>query len=348
VAFASVISLGVLPHQTLHGQDSYTLTGGKWQRQPAGQSTPAQRELMDVRRALAEDRYKDAKKLVDAWIERYPDDPLAPEAYLLRGDAKAAQRDYYDALYDYEYLIRQFPASEHYHTALDREFQVARLFAKGVRRKFLGLPIIPTSGEAEELFIRIQERAPGSDLGEAASLALGDFYFDRRQMEHAAEAYDLFLTNYPRSTHRQHAMLRLIQASLARFRGPHFDSSGLIEAAQRVKEFKRDFPVAAAEAQADAIMTRIDDALATKDYLSARWYQGRGEISSAAYLYRRLIRQYPQTAASQRAIDRLEALGYPVVVHPPAGERNDHDRDATGTAVPEPVHTPAASPELSP
>lgn len=265
-------------------------------------------QLQAIRRLVVKEKGREAFKSAEAWIESHPNHPRLPEAYLARGDAQVARRSYYKALFDYEYVLRTYPDSDQFFAALQREYKIAQLFSNGMRRKLWGMRIIGAGGEAEELFIRIQERAPGSDIGEKASLALGDYYFRRAEMTNAAEAYDLFLINYPRSVKREQAILQLIRANLATFKGPRFDGSGLIEAAQRLKTYQREFPAGAEQLGADALLVRIDESMALKDYYTAHWYQSRGERVSAVFLYERVIRDYPQTAAAQSALDAHRTL----------------------------------------
>jgi len=290
------------------GQVSYELGEGQWHpREAPDPDTPAG-EIQAIRRLLAEDRPARAEDLADGWLEQHPDHPLRVEAMLLRGDAKTAQRHYYRALFDYEALIRTYPQSEQYLTALEREFEIARLFVTGTKRRLWGIRFLPADGEGEEMLIRIQERAPGSPLGERASLLLADYYFDQGQMGLATDAYDLFLMNYQNSTRREWAMLRLIQASLARFRGPGFDKTGLLDARERLRRYREAFPAAAERIGATALLARVDESLARHAMVSAKWYRRRGELASAAYLYRRVIAEHPRTAAAQTARDRFEAI----------------------------------------
>ncbi len=303
-------------------QERYDLRGGEWQPQPTHPPDSAEGELQAIRKLLAQGDGREAEKRAASWIKRRPNHPDLVEAHLLRGDARSARGRYYEALYDYEFVIRYYPATEQYQTALEREYEIARIFTAGLNRHFLGFRLLPADGEGEELFIRIQERAPGSPLGEKASLGLADYYFDQGQVDLAAEAYDLFLENYPRSAQREWAMLRLIQASLARFRGPEHDPTGLFEAGQRLRMYREEFPASADRIGADALLVRINESLAAKDYTSARWYERRNRDVSAAFLYRRVVEDYPQTAAAQSALARLEALevpGYRVAI-PPAAE----------------------------
>ncbi len=315
------------------GQQQFRLEDGQWE--PIAGHDPATPlgQLQAARSALAQDDPEAALAIVTQWLEAYPDHPQHAHARLLKGDALAAKGDYYQSLYDYEYVARHHPASPQFAQALQREYRIAKLFASGVKRKYMGLRLFSAWGEAEEIFIRIQERSPGSPIGEQASLALGDYYFDRAQMTSAAEAYDLFLANYPRSAYTQRAMLGLIRANLATFKGPRFDSTGLIEAAQWAKTLKRQFPAAAQRVGVEAMLVRIDESLALKLIETARWYQQQAQKISAIYIYQRVVRDYPQTAAAVIAIEQLTQLGAPVA---PQGQAPPHHADAQQQT--QPVH----------
>jgi len=294
-------------------QQSFTLEDdGFVLVEPPDPSSPLGR-LQAARTALAEGRLREAKSIVDDFIDNNPNDPLVVDARLIRGDVKVARGNYYGALFDYEYVARTSPASEAWQTALEREFEIARAYVQGGKRKFLGLRLLPAEGEGEELLIRIQERVPGSELGEKASITLADYFFEAGEVFQASEAYDLFLLNYPQSPQREWAMLRLIQSNLARFRGPEYDATGLIEAAQRLEQYRNEFPASAERIGVDALDVRIADALAERDLVNARWYERRGNDVSAAYLYRRVVEDHPQSEAARVAIGRLARLPVPVV-----------------------------------
>lgn len=311
-------------------QEQYRLEDGQWEKQTTLDPATPEGQLQTIRQALAQDDVDRAARLIDQWLESHPQHPLAAQAHLLRGNTQVARREYYQALFDYEHVIRHFPASLEFHAALEREYNIAKLFASGVKRRLWGMRLLSAAGEAEEIFIRIQERTPGSTLGELASIALGDFYFDRAQMTSAAEAYQLFLANYPRSELVPKAMLQLIRANLATFKGPAFDPTGLIEAAQRIKTFQDRFPAAAERANTDALLVRIDESLATKMLYTAQWHQNRGDRIAAIHTYRRIIQDHPRTAVAQTAIQRLAELRSPV-------QAPLHGRGDTGADGPPPV-----------
>jgi outer membrane assembly lipoprotein YfiO len=290
------------------GQQRFRLGDGQWQQQTQVTPGSVEGQIQAIRKALAEDRAAEAQEMADQWIEANEGHPLEVEAYLLRGDAKAAQQEYYDSLFDYEYVIRMYPSSEQFITALEREFQIARIFAGGMKRKWLGMRILSARHEAEEIFIRIQERLPGSELGESAMMALGDLYYEQAEMSSAAEAYELFIENYPRSELCERAMVRLIYANLATFKGPQYDPTGLIEAQQHIARFREEYPVAAERMGATALTVRSREMLALTQMTQADWYRRRGNGVSAMYMYRKIIADYSDTAAAAISARQLTAM----------------------------------------
>ena len=288
----------ILAGQPAIAQDTYSLTeDDQWTQQAAPDPGSPEDRLNQARRALARNEFDRAQEIADEWIKRHPNHPLMPDAYLIRGDAKTGQNDEYKALYDYEFLIRAYPGSEAFITALERELQIATQYAAGQRRKLWGMRIAGTSSDAEEMLIRIQERLPGSRLAELAGMELADFYFRRRDMTLAADAYDLFIENYPKSNMVSKARRRLIYAHLAAFKGPQFDSTGLRDAAARLRELQMVEPVTAETIGAKAIHARIDESHAQKLLITAAWYLKTNDPIAAERSIRRLVTRYPRTVA---------------------------------------------------
>ncbi|MHC4810259.1 MAG: outer membrane protein assembly factor BamD [Planctomycetota bacterium] len=296
---ASPIAVAVLGLAGLaHAQEYRLGDDDQWTQvsEPDPGSPAAQ--LQRIRARLADGDWDRVEFLATRWIETNPGHPLTPEAYLLRGDALFGRGDQYDALFDYEYLVRAFPGSDAFGRALEREYRIACNFLAGRKRKILGLRIASAVEEAEELLIRVQERLPGSRLAEQAAITLADHYFAQRRMKLAAEMYAIFLRNHPRSVDVPKARKRLIAANLAGFAGPEFDASGLIEARTRIEDLVADDPASVADLDTTAILIRIEESLAEKQLRTARWYARSGDPISAERVLRRLIRDRPRTAAA--------------------------------------------------
>jgi hypothetical protein len=119
-------------------QERFELDDGEWRQVDAVDPESPEGKLQAIRKLIAQGDGKAARKLADEWIKEYPRNDDLAEAYLLRGDADVARRHEYDALFSYEYVIRYFSASEQFRTALEREYEIGRLYLHGMKRLFLG------------------------------------------------------------------------------------------------------------------------------------------------------------------------------------------------------------------
>lgn len=299
-----------------------------------------------ARKALAEDRPADAQAAIDPWItaNERSQNPLLAQAFVIRGDALTAQGDEYDALYDYERAIKEFPATQSFVTAVEREMDIGVRYCAGLRRKFLGARILPTSDIGEELLIRTQERMPGSRLAERAGIELADYYYREHELSLAVDAYDLFIQNYPNSQYKQRAMQRRIYATIARFKGPKYDGSSLIDAKILTRRYISLYPAEAEKAGLDdGLLTRLDESSGQEMMETANWYMTRGDDVSARMVLQRLVRDHPRTAAAQKGLEIIQSKGWPIQLSGTGKAKpaeTDFESGVTGTK----VETPAPAP----
>ncbi len=257
-----------------------------------------------ARKQLAENRPRGALALLDSWIKRNKaqEKPETPEAILRRGDAKLALKDEYEALFDYEEVIKLYPGTPQFVTAVERELEIGLMYLNGLRKKMWGMRIDNATRIGEELLIRVQERVPGSQLAQRAAIELANYYYRIRDLRMASEAYDIFLTNFPNSEYRELAMERRVFANIGRYKGPRYDASGLIEAQYLVRDFAARYPKAAEQiGMTDALISRLDESAAEQMYETATWYFKRSDPVSARYTLKRLIQKHPDTVAAREA-----------------------------------------------
>lgn len=294
-----------------HGQaQEFTLEGESW-TQAQGES--AEPRLAEARRLLAADQPGEALSVLNEWISahKFSDSPHLSEAYLLRGDAKLARSDEYEALFDYEIIIKQFYSSPEFPKAVEREYEIAGKYLGGLRRKWFGWFRIESARSlGEELMIRVQERMPGSQLAEMAALDLGDYYYKGRDLPMAADMYGIFVANYPESENRRYAALREIFASIASYKGPRYDQSRLVQAQVLIEDFQARYPAEAEQAGVTVQLANwVDESAAAHMLDTAKWYLRRQDEESARYTLTRLIGAHPHSAASAQAIKILDERG---------------------------------------
>jgi len=280
---------------------------GQWVERPAPPAGENESVMTEVRRLIAEGRAGTAYDIINDWIRRNEERtlPETPLAYRLRGDALTAMGREFQALYDYELVARSFPQSEEFPIVVEREYDIAQRYLGGLRKKFFGLRIENATDIGIELLIRVHERMPGSELGERASIAVADHYFEEREMNWAVEAYDAYLRSYPQGPNRDHALKRRVIANLAQYRGPQRDVTSLLDARRQIAQLQRELPREAERLELDnRMVSLIEEELAAQSLESARWRLKRGDEPAARFILERLIERRPgsQAAAEARAI----------------------------------------------
>jgi outer membrane protein assembly factor BamD (BamD/ComL family) len=306
-----IVGVGVCP---AHAQSSFQLDPQKgWNSQPATAADPQRAVLDQTRRLIAQGEFHQARKTISAWIDEHEntDNPLLPEAYLLRGTAKLADNREYSALFDFEKITTKYPESSSFDKALEHELEVAILYLNGLKKPSLGMRIDSGVDIAEEIILRIHERLPFSRLDEKAEMELADFYYRDRDLKMAATAYDCFLINFPKSSMREHAIQRRAFATIAQFKGPNYDASGLVEAKYQVQEYQALFPIQAQQnGMGEALTARLDESYASQLLAVSRWYIKHGDKPAARLTLSRLIHKHPSTASAHEALTLMEKYGW--------------------------------------
>lgn len=345
---AALVVLGLAQTPVNARQQTLELTGDTWidaNGQPLRTDPvePEDRAVLDMaRRQLAENNPSAALRTIRPWIDanEFLDNPGLPEALLIRGDALTATGREWNALYDYERILREFPASEFFLLANEREFEIAIRYLEGLRTKFLGLRIINAEDIGVELLIRIQERMPGSALAERAAIRLGDHFYDKREITLAADMYDIYLRNFPNGPNRIKAEKRRIYTSLARFKGPRYDASSLIDARLNIEDFVRRYPIEAQRTGInEGLLARIDESQAAQMLDSAEWYLQTKNFPAARLTMQRLIIAHPLTFAAERARAFMLERGWEVPA-PPLDDDAPGGIEITGSQPAEVVEPP--------
>jgi len=269
--------------------------------------------MSEAQRLIAEDKPGKASSLLTDWIEEHKrrhNDTL-PQAYYLRGIARTANNDEYKALFDFEAVIRDYPETPYYQLAIEREYETALRYLGGLKQKLFGLRVESGRPTGVEIIIRVQERLPGSALAETAALELANYYYKRRELKLAAEMYEIFRENYPESTQTRFAMLREIECNIARFKGPRYDGSGLLDAKLLIEDYRARFPAESIRSGiTEGLEAWIDESAAQQALDTARWYLKTDDPTSAKFILARLIRRHPATIAADDALDLMLEQGW--------------------------------------
>ncbi len=310
---AIILAMG-LSYQTLAQTSEFELEeSGQWTQTHAPEPGSDAAVMADAARYIAQGNPEKAQKILSKWIDEHKrtrNDFIA-QAYYLRGVARLDQGREYKALFDFEAVIRDYPSSPYFLKAVEHEYNIGIDYINGLKRRFLGMRFENARPTGEELLIRTQERVPGSQLAEQAAMALADHYYRIRELKLAAEMYSIFRENYPNSDRVRQAMLREIEANIARFKGPRYDGSGLVDAKLLIEQYQLQYPGESIRSGVtDGLNAWIDESAAQQVLDTAQWYLKVNDGTSARFVLARLIRRHPATDAADEAIDIMIDQGW--------------------------------------
>jgi outer membrane protein assembly factor BamD (BamD/ComL family) len=305
----SIFIMSVFMSQIALGQNAYDLDmqTDDWVLTNTPEPGSKEAQLAAASKELALGHYQEAIRLTAIWIVRNKYDPLLAQAHLIHGDALFAQEYYYESLFDYEVVAREYYGTLEEIHANEKELEIAIMFANGMKKLNWGMRISDATDEAEELFIRIQERLPNHHLAETAAMELADLYFRTSQMRLANVMYLLFLENFPQASQNKtdKAEAKLVFTRLATYKGPSFTASGLLDARQELSRLERINRPLAITINSKALITRIDESLGQKLLKTAQWYLKTNKPIASEFTVRRLLQKHGDTSAAIEALEHL-------------------------------------------
>lgn len=290
--------------------ETATFRNGRWESiAPAATQPNADPRLDQIEQLLNTQQPAVARKLDVQWIKAHDRHaPLRDRAIFLMAQADYQLNDRIEAFYYLDELMDEYPESRLFYPALEKQYQIADEFLNGHKRKFLGMPIVSATDEAIEMLYRIQQRSPGSPLAEKALLRTADFYYTNADYDLAHDAYGVYIKDYPRSPQVPQVKLRQAFSSLAQFRGIRFDPSTLLDARAELAEIQMAYPELARQRNVADIITKVDQTLAAKLYVTADYFRRTHALAGAVYTYRYLINLYPdapQVPEAKQALTRM-------------------------------------------
>jgi len=293
-----------------------SLQGKEWLLEPEGEReltpakvSPDRQKLDQAQQTLIKGQPAKAYKMFGAWLKKFRDSPLRPEAIYYAGQSLEQQGRLNQAFETYEQLVEPYAESEYFRLALEAEFGIAGKFLSGTKRQALGIFKVSADDVGIHILERLPERWPRSLLAERALMLLGDYYLQKLHYAEAADTYNKLITNYPSSAFIRQARLAAAKAYMAMFKGLAFDPAPLIEARERLLEYQELYRGNEHASEVQAMLQKIDTIQAERDYQVGRFYQRTGKNSSARFYYQQVVQRWPKSKWSTKAKDRLNKLG---------------------------------------
>ena len=295
---------------------SATLQAKSWLVEPKGQQeiipknvTPDRKQLDQARELLAQKKPAKACKLLEKWLKKFPESSLRAEATYYTAQSFKRRGKLYKAFEKYENIAKDFADSEYFHKALENQFEIAQKYLNGKKRRVLGIFKISADDVGIKIMEDIPARWPSSLLAQRSLINLGDYYLQKRKYSDAAYTYEQLIVSYPYSEFLRKARLQAAKAYFASFNGSAFDPAPLVEAKERLLEYRHLYGTNASNSEVQDMLEKIEQMQAHRQYQIGRFYERTGKKDSASLSYEHLLKIWPNCKWALDARKRLEKLG---------------------------------------
>jgi outer membrane protein assembly factor BamD (BamD/ComL family) len=201
----------------------------------------------------------------------------------------------------YDKFLEEFPQSELYEAALDRQFAIATAFLTGQKKRVLGVFKISGYAEGAKIMERVSDRAGDAPIAKRAAVAVVQSYERREKFTEAYHKWSEISSRWPTGQSGKNALLGMARCRHAAYKGPKYDASGLISAKSYYENFKLRYPEDAEEIDVDKILKQIDGQLAYKKFNTGQYYQETGSKQSANLYYQMVVDDWPGSTAAEMA-----------------------------------------------
>lgn len=149
--------------------------------------------------------------------------------------------------------------------------------------------------KATELLAQIMPRYRASDEAEQLSWLTAKAHYELRDYIMAGTYFSTFSTTYPFSRYAEEALFMTAYCDYRMSPRPELDQDYTRKAIEGMLLFKRRFPASVRVAEADQIITEMEDKLVEKSYLSARLYYDMKQYRAAVVALNSSLNEYPET-----------------------------------------------------
>ena len=179
------------------------------------------------------------------------------------------------------------------------------MFLGGTRRHVGPISFSGTS-DAMEILDRVALHWPGSELAVEALILQAGFYYSKGNFLEAQQTYQMVVENYQRSRYYEQALLGNAESTYFQYVGPHYDSSSLLEAEARYRQFRREYPESIHDSEIVDRLTRLRDLQAEKEFEIASFYQRTGKNPAAQYYWQTIIKTWPTSGWARQSEAMLQ------------------------------------------
>ncbi len=283
--------------------------GQGWKREGSEEIATPEAAWRRAEQLRAEDKCGEAIRIYRSIVKRWPDNQaFAPKAQ--QGLAECLEREGYlaKAFDAYQTLLDRYPQSVDYQEVLRKQFRVAERLFDGEKQRLWKIRAFPAVEKAADIFRKIVENGPYSDIAPYAQFGIGATYEKEKEYQLAADAYQKVIDQYADSEVAADARFRLGVCYYKLSSEAGYDQDYSREAVAAFAAYLAHHPDHQYANLARQYTAELWNRQAEGVFRIGRFYDTQKQPEAARIYYERVVEEFPDTewaAKAEEAVRRL-------------------------------------------
>ena len=293
----------------------FYVPGEGWYYEPYGQNARWQRPRAQEQLAVAQKAFNAgdyditlhaAHRILRVW----PLSDYAPDAQFLIGRSLEAEGLDEAAFKAYQNIIDKYPHSSHYEEVLWRQYAIANRFLGGEWFRVLTyIPLYPSMEQTAQMFDKIVNNGPYSDVAPHAQLRMGAAREKQRNFPDAVKAYATAADRYyNQPTVASDALFREGVSNARQAAKAEYDQNKSVEAIASFTDFITLYPDDRRVPQAQKAIAFLKSEQVRGNFEIALFYEDIKKWNGAVVYYNEVLQLDPNSRYAAVARERIEAL----------------------------------------
>jgi len=240
-------------------------------------------------------------------VRKYPTSGVAAKSQLKVGELYEQTGDFEKAFEAYGKYITVYPKGEDFDKAVEAQFNIAKRFLEGERKKLFGVKTFSSMERASKMFEEIVKNAPYSKYAPMAQFNLGQSYEKQQKYTEAVAAYQVVTQKYPADSLAVDAQYQIGYVYLKQSRDSN-DPAARSKARDAFEDFIARYPNSEKVSQAKDDLKSLSGGDTKNSLGIAKFYDKQKNYKAAVIYYNEVIKQQPGTPDSDYAKNRIEEL----------------------------------------
>jgi outer membrane protein assembly factor BamD len=240
----------------------------------------------------------------------WPLSDYAPDAEYLIGRCLETSGKDEAAFKAYQNIIEKYPRSSRYEEVLWRQYEIANRFLGGEWFRIWGaIPLYPSMDQTAQMFDKIVNNGPYSDVAPHAQLRIGAAREKEKDYPEAVKAYATAADRYyNQPTIAADALFREGLSYARQAAKAEYDQSTAVQAIERFTDFITLYPNDRRVPRAEKAIAWLKTEQVRGNFEIAQFYQKSKKWNGALVYYNEVLQLDPNSPYAASARQRIEAL----------------------------------------